>query len=74
MQEWHALLESAFTLKKYNQIPEILTCLARQPGFAGVRRQTQDLFQYAYQQGYRKPLPPIFTMHKVAQGERILVG
>lgn len=74
MQEWHALLESAFTFRRYHQIPEILTCLARQPGFAGVRSQTQALFQYAYQQGYRKPLPPIFTMHKVAQGERIVVG
>lgn len=68
MAELHALLASQSSHRRYADVAETLTRIARQPGFHGVRTQSWSLFQEALRRGYPGQVPTLFFVQKVSHG------
>jgi hypothetical protein len=71
MEELHALLAYQARQHRSLTVAGTLERIARQPGFHGVRKQTQELFREARRRGYTDILPRIYFVQKVSHGERI---
>lgn len=55
------------------RLPGFLACLARQPGFHGVRSQTWALFDEARRRGYQGELPELYYVQKTSHGEKLML-
>jgi hypothetical protein len=53
---------------RYGMVQRTLERIAHQPGFHGVRAQSQALVDYAVRRGYQGPLPHLFYVQKVGHG------
>ena len=73
MAELHALLASQLSQRRYAAVAGTLECIARQPGFHGVRTQSWKLCEEARRHGYQGPLPQLFYLQKVSHGERVML-
>ena len=69
MQHAYDLLGDFLRRSRMNAVADFLECLARQPGFHGVREQSQDLFRYARAGGFSGDLPRLYYVQKVKHGE-----
>lgn len=73
MAELHALLSAQLNRKHHGAVSEILSRIARQPGFHGVREQSWKLCQYARSKGYQGDLPFLAYMQKISHGEPLVL-
>lgn len=73
MAEHHNMLRHLCGSQRWDAVGSYLASLARQPGFHGVRGQTFALCLEAKQKGYGGDWPPLYTMHKVAHGEPLIL-
>ncbi|MBC9070654.1 hypothetical protein IAI53_01610 [Thauera sp. CAU 1555] len=71
MREWYALLSARQATNNAPAVEESLAILARQPGFAGIRAQTFELFHFVRQHGYRDEFPFVFFVQKQPAGARL---
>lgn len=71
MADLHNLLTHQLNMRHYSAVTNTLTCIARQPGFHGVREQSKKLCLYAKCKGYPGDLPFLFYVQKVHHGERL---
>ena len=69
MAEHHILLADLAGKRAWTAVDDLLTRLANQPGFHGVRTQTWALCQEARRRGYAGTLPHLYYMQKIAHGE-----
>lgn len=69
MQQLFAELHQHLRSKDIGGVKALLARVANQPGFHGVRKQSQELCAYAVKNGYRKEdLPTLFYVKKESQG------
>jgi hypothetical protein len=73
MAEHYLMLELLRGWRNESRMDGFLACLARQPGFHGVRSQTWTLFQAAQRQGFQGELPGLYYVQKVSHGERLVL-
>lgn len=69
--DWYASLGEQLATRKWSNVAEILARIARQPGFAGVRKQSWELMQFARRRGYSGELPFLFHVQKMSHGARL---
>ena len=69
MAEHYVYLADLAGKRAWNAVGNLLTRLAAQPGFHGVREQTWGLCQEARRRGYAGDLPHLFYMQKIAHGD-----
>lgn len=74
MAEHYILLADLAGKRAWGAVGELLTRLANQPGFHGVREQTWALCQEARRRGYSGDLPHLYYMQKIAHGESLRLG
>ena len=73
MAEWHLLIATQANKRHYAALADTLERICRQPGFHGIRSQSQALCQEAKQRGYAGALPKLFYIQKVSHGERLKI-
>jgi hypothetical protein len=73
MAEWYALLGKALNQRGHPGVPHLLNMLARQPGFAGVRKQSKALFEHAGKRGYAGDYPYLFYLDKQPEGAKVVI-
>lgn len=69
LTELYAELGEDLARHRYGMVQRTLERVAHQPGFHGVRAQSQALCNYAVSRGYSGPLPHLFYVCKVAHGK-----
>ena len=74
MAEHYTYLAEMSGKRAWNAVGELLTRLANQPGFHGVREQTWSLCQEAKRRGYPDDLPHLYYMQKITHGEPLVLG
>jgi len=73
MAEHYLTLALLTGRRNESRMDGFLACLARQPGFHGVRSQTWALFHEARRHGYQGDLPGLHYVQKVSHGERLVL-
>ena len=68
MDELYALLAYQLNRRQQAGVAETLLRICRQPGFAGVRKQSRTLCQFARSRGYAGELPFLYFIQKVKHG------
>lgn len=74
MESLYALIAEQLNRKQYPALEATLQRVARQPGFAGVRKQSWALFQAARAKGWSGEWPHLYFIQKVGHGVLIAVG
>ena len=73
MAEHYLMLEHLAGRRNEQGMSDFLERLARQPGFHGIREQTQALYQAARRLGHTGELPVLYYTQKVSHGERVVL-
>jgi len=73
MAQLHAELLEDLTRRRLDDVAETLQRIANQPGFHGIRAQSQALVAYAIRKGYKGPVPRLFHVQKVPHGVPLLI-
>lgn len=73
MENLYDLLSEQLKRRQYRGVEDTLIRLSRQPGFAGVRAQSQQLFGFARQRGYTQEFPKLFFMEKISHGTALII-
>lgn len=68
MDELYAVLDSQLKRHRHDQVAQTLLRISHQPGFHGVRKQSQRLLDYAVRCGFKGALPRLFYVQKVKHG------
>lgn len=68
MDELYAVLDSQLKRHRHDQVAQTLLRISHQPGFHGVRKQSQHLLDYAVRCGFKGALPRLFYVQKVKHG------
>lgn len=74
MEALHALIADQLNRKQYPALAATLQRIARQPGFAGVRKQSWSLFHAARTKGWSGEWPHLYFIQKVGHGALMAVG
>lgn len=74
MADLYALLTAQLRRRQMSAVAQTLARISRQPGFSGVRQQSWDLCQFAFREGYAKPLPFLFHVQKLSHGRPLRVS
>jgi len=69
MTELYAELGDYLARRRSDEVQKLLKRVADQPGFHGVRTQSQMLCSYAVARGYEGALPTLFYVQKMTHGE-----
>jgi hypothetical protein len=59
--------------RRNGEVARTLQRIANQPGFHGVRTQSETLFEFATNRGYEGELPPLFFVQKLAHGKPLAI-
>lgn len=71
MADWYALLTHNLQHHNNAAVHDLVTAIARQPGFHGVREQSKNLFNFVKKKGYFGELPNLYYVHKISHGNLI---
>ena len=74
MAELYAELGEDLSRHRYRMVERTLQRIANQPGFHGVRAQSEALCKYALQRGYTGVLPHLFYVQKMAHGSPLVIA
>lgn len=67
MQDLYGISTTLMAENHKNAVAEAVVRLARQPGFARVREQSNRLIQHGRQRSYRGEVLTLYYSHKVSQ-------
>lgn len=73
MTQLYAELGEDVARRRFDEVAKTLERIANQPGFHGVRSQSQALIEYARRRGYKGPVPHLFYVQKVPNGTPLLL-
>ena len=74
MAQLHAELLEDLRRRRFDDVCRTLQRIANQPGFHGIRAQSQALVEYAIRNGYRGPIPHLFHVQKVPHGTPLVLA
>ena len=73
MTQLYAELGEEVARRRNGEVARTLQRIANQPGFHGVRTQSETLFEFATNRGYEGELPPLFFVQKLAHGKPLAI-
>ena len=73
MSDLYAELSDHLNRHQHVEVKKLLERIAHQPGFHGVRDQSQRLCDYARAHGYEGPVPTLYYIKKMPHGQKHVI-